>query len=59
MSATTRIPYTYNRDCHCDWCRNMGRNPTKGNPATLGYDEPHIPAPLKPSPMQGETKGKR
>lgn len=36
--------YAYNPRCHCPWCTNHGTNPTPGNPATLGYDEPHIPA---------------
>jgi hypothetical protein len=40
-----RSRYVLNPACFCDWCRNNGTNPTPGNPAALGYDEPHIPAP--------------
>jgi hypothetical protein len=41
-----RNRYVRNPACFCAWCANGGTNPTPGNPAALGYDEPHMGASI-------------
>jgi hypothetical protein len=43
--VTSRFVYRFNPACACAFCVNDGANPQPGAPASLGYDEPHIPAP--------------